>query len=246
MVKRKLDPANLEVVASTSPKDAVNKAGPKSERLRLRSAAINLSPAKNGKEQKEKTKEVKSAPVKATKKLTVKKGKVDAMEEESEADDENEAPADDQSEEDDSVVGTEEDDEGDDDSNESSEEEEDASGEEEDDEAKSDNESDAESSEEEDDEGIENDNPFEFSEMNEAVSETVETAPHPNPVNGNEYEEDSSDEEDIRNTVGNVPLNWYDEYPHIGYDLDGRKLIRPKQEDKLDEFLRRMEDPNFW
>ena len=33
-----------------------------------------------------------------------------------------------------------------------------------------------------------------------------------------EYAYDSSDEEDIRNTVGNIPLNWYDDYNHLGYD----------------------------
>lgn len=27
---------------------------------------------------------------------------------------------------------------------------------------------------------------------------------------------DTSDEEDIRNTVGNIPMNWYDEYKHLG------------------------------
>ena len=46
--------------------------------------------------------------------------------------------------------------------------------------------------------------------------------------------------------MGNIPLNWYDEYPHVGYDLDGKKLIRPIQGDKLDSFLSRMEDPDFW
>ena len=35
-----------------------------------------------------------------------------------------------------------------------------------------------------------------------------------------EYAYDSSDEEDIRNTIGNIPTNWYDEYGHIGYDLE--------------------------
>jgi ribosome biogenesis protein ERB1 len=53
-------------------------------------------------------------------------------------------------------------------------------------------------------------------------------------------------QQDLRNTVGNIPLNWYDDYPHIGYDLDGRKLVKPKLGDKLDDFLRRMEDPDFW
>ena len=43
------------------------------------------------------------------------------------------------------------------------------------------------------------------------------------PVNTNEYAIDTSDEEDLRNTIGNVPLKWYDDYEHIGYDLDGKK-----------------------
>ncbi|XP_034943857.1 ribosome biogenesis protein BOP1 homolog [Chelonus insularis] len=62
----------------------------------------------------------------------------------------------------------------------------------------------------------------------------------------NEYEYDSSDEEDIRNTVGNIPMKWYDEYPHIGYDWEGRKIIKPEKGDQLDNFLKRMEDPDFW
>jgi hypothetical protein len=41
---------------------------------------------------------------------------------------------------------------------------------------------------------------------------------------GDEYAYDSSDEEDIRNTIGNIPTNWYDEYGHIGYDLEGKKI----------------------
>lgn len=63
-----------------------------------------------------------------------------------------------------------------------------------------------------------------------------------------EYEDDgdSSDEEDIRNTVGNIPLQWYDEYKHIGYDWDGKKIIKPKKGDQIDNFLKKMEDPDFW
>ena len=41
-------------------------------------------------------------------------------------------------------------------------------------------------------------------------------------------------------------MNWYDDYPHLGYDWDGKKILKPKKSDQLDEFLRRMEDPNFW
>ncbi|KAK8374824.1 hypothetical protein O3P69_009111, partial [Scylla paramamosain] len=60
-----------------------------------------------------------------------------------------------------------------------------------------------------------------------------------------EYEEDSSDEEDLRNTMGNVPIRWYDEYPHLGYDLDGKQILKPKRGDTLDNFLNRMENPDF-
>ncbi|XP_076750011.1 ribosome biogenesis protein BOP1 homolog isoform X2 [Xylocopa sonorina] len=61
-----------------------------------------------------------------------------------------------------------------------------------------------------------------------------------------EYEYDSSDEEDIRNTVGNIPMKWYDDYEHIGYNWDGKKIIKPQKGDQLDNFLKRMEDPDFW
>ncbi|XP_062543428.1 ribosome biogenesis protein BOP1 homolog [Armigeres subalbatus] len=57
---------------------------------------------------------------------------------------------------------------------------------------------------------------------------------------------DTSDEEDIRNTVGNIPMHWYDEYKHIGYDWDGNRLIKPPKTDAIDDFLKKMEDPNFW
>ncbi|XP_011498844.1 PREDICTED: ribosome biogenesis protein BOP1 homolog [Ceratosolen solmsi marchali] len=62
----------------------------------------------------------------------------------------------------------------------------------------------------------------------------------------NKYETDSSDEEDIRNTVGNIPLKWYDNSKHIGYDWDGKQILKPEQGNQLDNFLRRMEDPDFW
>ncbi|KYM98037.1 PREDICTED: ribosome biogenesis protein BOP1 homolog [Cyphomyrmex costatus] len=64
--------------------------------------------------------------------------------------------------------------------------------------------------------------------------------------NKDEYVYDSSDEEDIRNTIGNVPLKWYNEYDHVGYDWEGKKIPKPEKGDELDNFLKRMEDPNFW
>lgn len=62
-----------------------------------------------------------------------------------------------------------------------------------------------------------------------------------------EYEHDSSDEEDIRNTVGNIPMEWYKDFPHIGYDLDGKKIYKPiRNKDELDDFLDKMENPDYW
>lgn len=63
-----------------------------------------------------------------------------------------------------------------------------------------------------------------------------------------EYECDSSDEEDLRNTIGNIPISWYDNYDHIGYDTTGRKILKPKNsgKDEVEEFLRKVEDPYFW
>ncbi|KAJ3348631.1 Ribosome biogenesis protein erb1 [Kappamyces sp. JEL0680] len=60
-----------------------------------------------------------------------------------------------------------------------------------------------------------------------------------------DYASDSSDEETY-NTIGNVPLEWYDDYPHIGYDVSGKKIMRPAQGDDLDKFLASMDDPNAW
>jgi ribosome biogenesis protein ERB1 len=57
------------------------------------------------------------------------------------------------------------------------------------------------------------------SEENEAGSSQVGVS-----KKEDEYAYDSSDEEDIRNTIGNIPTNWYDEYGHIGYDLEGKKI----------------------
>ena len=39
---------------------------------------------------------------------------------------------------------------------------------------------------------------------------------------------DSSDDEGMKNRIGNVPLEWYDNYDHIGYDVSGKKIIRKR------------------
>ncbi|KAF7728264.1 Ribosome bioproteinsis protein erb1 [Apophysomyces ossiformis] len=59
------------------------------------------------------------------------------------------------------------------------------------------------------------------------------------------YESDSSVEEE-ENTVGNIPMEWYADLPHIGYDIDGKKILKPATADELDKFLATMEDPDSW
>ena len=49
--------------------------------------------------------------------------------------------------------------------------------------------------------------------------------------------ESSEDERPPRNTVGDVPLVWYKDEQHIGYDRDAKKLIRRARKDKLDTLL---------
>ena len=39
--------------------------------------------------------------------------------------------------------------------------------------------------------------------------------------------------QDARNTVGNIPIEWYNEYPHIGYDLQGKRILKPATSDQV-------------
>jgi len=41
-------------------------------------------------------------------------------------------------------------------------------------------------------------------------------------------------------------MHWYDDMPHIGYDVNGRKVLRPVVGDELDKFLKTQEDPTTW
>jgi hypothetical protein len=49
-----------------------------------------------------------------------------------------------------------------------------------------------------------------------------------------------------RNTVGDVPLEWYKDEEHIGYDTAGKKLKKKERRDQLDSFLARTDDANDW
>lgn len=39
------------------------------------------------------------------------------------------------------------------------------------------------------------------------------------------------------NRIGNVPSYFYEDMPHIGYNMDGKKVMKPATADELDKFL---------
>ena len=56
---------------------------------------------------------------------------------------------------------------------------------------------------------------------------------------------DDEDEDGTGNRIGRVPLHWYEDYDHIGYDVKGGKLGRKAKGDAIDQFLERRDNPNF-
>ncbi|KXJ95770.1 NUC169 domain-domain-containing protein [Microdochium bolleyi] len=60
------------------------------------------------------------------------------------------------------------------------------------------------------------------------------------------YDSDDSDANEGANTIGNIPLSFYDSYPHIGYTIDGKKIMRPAAGDALDNLLDSIEVPKGW
>lgn len=59
------------------------------------------------------------------------------------------------------------------------------------------------------------------------------------------YDSDDSDREES-NTIGNIPLSAYDEMPHIGYDIDGKRIMRPATGSALDNLLESIDLPEGW
>ncbi|EJT76111.1 ribosome biogenesis protein ERB1 [Gaeumannomyces tritici R3-111a-1] len=61
------------------------------------------------------------------------------------------------------------------------------------------------------------------------------------------YDSDDTDARGGENTIGNIPLSFYDAYPHIGYTIDGKKLMRPaERKQALDSLLESIEIPKGW
>ncbi|KAJ3681156.1 hypothetical protein LUZ60_015645 [Juncus effusus] len=94
---------------------------------------------------------------------------------------------------------------------------------------------------------------FEWSDDDEISSEIEESS------NGSEdeksdsseierVEESDSSEDEVapRNTVGDVPLIWYKDEEHIGYDIEGKKIKKQQRKDKLSSFVEGADDPKSW
>lgn len=48
------------------------------------------------------------------------------------------------------------------------------------------------------------------------------------------------------NTIGNVPLRWYDDYDHIGYDVSGKRIMKSGMGgDGIDHAIAAKDDPNY-
>ena len=51
--------------------------------------------------------------------------------------------------------------------------------------------------------------------------------------------------DNTKNRVGDIPMEYYDDYDHIGYTLDGKRVQKPPKKDEVDRFLQREDDPDF-
>ncbi|GAB7350837.1 hypothetical protein MBLNU459_g1369t1 [Dothideomycetes sp. NU459] len=62
------------------------------------------------------------------------------------------------------------------------------------------------------------------------------------------YDSDDSDAGNANNpnTIGDIPLSFYDSYPHIGYDINGKKIMRPAKGEALDALLDQIDLPEGW
>ena len=59
------------------------------------------------------------------------------------------------------------------------------------------------------------------------------------------YDSDDSDAENF-NTIGNIPISAYEEMPHIGYDINGKRIMRPAKGSALDQLLESIDLPEGW
>eukprot|EP00916_Digyalum_oweni_P001818 GHVL01003494.1.p1 GENE.GHVL01003494.1~~GHVL01003494.1.p1 ORF type:complete len:709 (+),score=93.93 GHVL01003494.1:34-2160(+) len=59
-------------------------------------------------------------------------------------------------------------------------------------------------------------------------------------------ESNESDDEQNLNRIGDIPLEWYDEFEHVGYDIDGKRISRSIKQSAIDDLLRNADDEDAW
>ena len=57
---------------------------------------------------------------------------------------------------------------------------------------------------------------------------------------------DDSDDEAEKNRIGDVPLSWYDDEDHVGYDLGGEKIGKSIGKSEIDQLLNKFDNPDAW
>eukprot|EP00928_Gymnodinium_smaydae_P020453 TRINITY_DN17902_c0_g2_i1.p1 TRINITY_DN17902_c0_g2~~TRINITY_DN17902_c0_g2_i1.p1 ORF type:complete len:733 (-),score=140.95 TRINITY_DN17902_c0_g2_i1:349-2547(-) len=63
---------------------------------------------------------------------------------------------------------------------------------------------------------------------------------------GEDTSSDDSEDDAPRNRIGNVPLEWYKDEDHVGYDLAGEKIMRTLKESEIDALLESKDNPDAW
>ncbi|CAE8656306.1 unnamed protein product, partial [Polarella glacialis] len=57
---------------------------------------------------------------------------------------------------------------------------------------------------------------------------------------------DDSEDDAPRNRIGNVPLHWYKDEDHVGYDIGGEKIVRTLSTGEIDMLLESKDNPDAW
>ncbi|XP_042030365.1 ribosome biogenesis protein BOP1 homolog [Salvia splendens] len=99
-----------------------------------------------------------------------------------------------------------------------------------------------------DKDSVEDDNDSTVSKADEHDNDGVEDNTGGSDDSREVVEESDSSEDEVapRNTIGDVPLKWYKDEEHIGYDLSGKKIKKKEKKSKLDSFLARTDDSKSW
>lgn len=79
------------------------------------------------------------------------------------------------------------------------------------------------------------------------LEEEEETTEDENPLGlVDDGSSDDSEDDAPRNRIGNVPLEWYKDEDHVGYDLGGEKIMRTLTGGEIDSLLESKDNPDAW